>query len=80
MIDKITHFLGGFVVGFYFIPYIDLKNEWITIVPLLSAIVAGIGVEFIEVIFGTGHWDIYDIVATSLGGLLLTMWMVKEQK
>ena len=80
MIDKITHFFGGFVICFYFIPYIDLENKWIVILPLLSAIMVGIGIEFIEVIFKTGRFDIYDIIATSLGGLLLTMWMVKEQR
>ena len=79
MIDKIVHFLGGIIISFYYLPYLNLQNKWSATIPLLASAGAGILVEFLQTLLNVGKWDILDIYATMFGGLVFSVWMVKDR-
>jgi len=79
MIDKIVHFLGGIIINFYGLPCFNLQNRWSVTIPLLVSTVAGILIEFLQTMLNVGKWDILDIYATMFGGLVFSVWMVKDR-
>lgn len=67
--DKLLHFLAGAVIGF---SATEMLN-WIA--GILSVILAAIGKEVYDKYHPNHTVDIYDAIATVLGGILAIIWM-----
>ncbi len=68
--DKLQHFVAGVVIAAFLYPFVGHYA-------LLAAVVIGLIKEYvIDVIFPLGNPDIWDAVATALGGLAVTLIVI----
>lgn len=66
-LDKITHALAGAAIAAALLP-------WGVIPALLAVIVAAVGKELWDA-QGHGTPDVYDALATVIGGVLMASWL-----
>ena len=66
-LDKITHALAGAAIAAAMLP-------WGVIPALLAVIVAAVGKELWDA-QGHGTPDVYDALATVIGGVLMASWL-----
>lgn len=66
-LDKITHALAGAAIAAALLP-------WGVIPALLAVIVAAVGKELWDA-QGHGTPDVYDAMATVIGGVLMASWL-----
>ena len=62
MLDKILHIMGGATLS------IPTEN------PVTTSFISGVAVELFEVATHTGRFDVWDILATVLGGVIVYWW------
>ena len=66
-IDKITHTLAGAAIAAAMLP-------WGVILAMMAVIVAAVGKELWDA-QGHGTPDVYDALATVIGGVLMASWL-----
>lgn len=66
-LDKITHALAGAAIAAALLP-------WGVIPALLAVVVAAVGKELWDA-QGHGTPDVYDAMATVIGGVLMASWL-----